>query len=477
MNRNLKARSRRHEQGFRFALAALVVLLVHLSFGPALAQVSSGGDSDKTATANDAVEVAMVRHAPVIAGSVNGSVRMLLPENVTIAGSTVVTGDLKVPGTPRVRMTGRAVYAGTVDQGGPMQPTNHLVTLGGQARLGHVMRCIDQLQMASIDAPSAPQGTESITLSQPDQCIRHWETVRDLTLTGQALACPVPAGDYGAFRADAGTGFILGVAGSTIPSHYSFESLALGSHSSFQVVGPVVVTVTSGPTLGGSVGNASYPSWLKLQICSGDLTLNAGSTLNALVLAPRSTVFVNTNAMLVGFVSTDRLWVGSGGVISGAGDGPDPQGPTEIFSYQSLWRYKIFANPDEVPEGWEEADFKATGWVSGRGAFASGGYCDLQVMRQTDWPVNTDIVIRKNFRLPNGVTSLRISGTVDNEVQIFLNGRLITDWVQHDGCAQPDDISFTAPANSYWAGMNTIAIRARDAGDQSFIDYRVTINE
>jgi len=96
MNRNLKARSRRHEQGFRFALAALVVLLVHLSFGPALAQVSSGGDSDKTATANDAVEVAMVRHAPVIAGSVNGSVRMLLPENVTIAGCTTAARSLTI---------------------------------------------------------------------------------------------------------------------------------------------------------------------------------------------------------------------------------------------------------------------------------------------------------------------------------------------------------------------------------------------
>ena len=58
MNRNLKARSRRHEQGFRFALAALVVLLVHFSFGPALAQVSSGGDTDKTATANgDGLEI------------------------------------------------------------------------------------------------------------------------------------------------------------------------------------------------------------------------------------------------------------------------------------------------------------------------------------------------------------------------------------------------------------------------------------
>ena len=181
--------------------------------------------------------------------------------------------------------------------------------------------------------------------------------------------------------------------------------------------------------------------------------------------------------MLVGFTAADRLWVGSGGVICGAVEGPDPQGPTEIFGYQSLWRYKVFSNLDDIPSGWEEADFKATGFTSGRGAFASGGYCDLQVTRQTDWPVNSVIVIRKNFRLPSTVTSLRISGSVDNEVMIYLNGRLITDWMLHDGCAQLDDISFTAPAGSYHTGLNTIAICARDAGDQSFLDYRVSINE
>ena len=54
---------------------------------------------------------------------------------------------------------------------------------------------------------------------------------------------------------------------------------------------------------------------------------------------------------------------------------------------------------------------------------------------------------------------------------------VITDWLTHDGCAQPDDLSFTAPVNSYWQGVNVIAIRARDAGDQSFLDYRVSINE
>lgn len=478
MNRIHSAERSPHEQGIRLAIVAVVVLLLNISFGPAFAQVATLEDAAKTSTnPADVVQVAMVRHAPTIAGMVSGSMRMLLPENATIAGSAVIKGDLLIPGMPRVRLVGRPDYGGTMDDSGYAQPTNHLVTLGGQACLRHVMRCVDPLMMPTVDTPPAPQGMEDYVLTRPEQCIRMWGTVRDVTLSGDAVACAVPPGNYRNFRADAGTGFILGTAGSTIPTHYSFESLAMSGQTALQVVGPVVVTVSTGTTLGGSAGNAANPTWLKLQILTGDLTLNAGSSLNAFVAAPRSSVFINSNAMLVGFVASDRLWVGSGGVISGAAAGPDPEVPTEIFGYQSLWRYKIFASQDEVPEGWEEADFKATGWISGRGAFASGGYCDLQVTRQTDWPVNSVIAIRKSFRLPIGVTSLRISGTVDNDVQIFLNGRLITDWVTHDGCAQPDDLSFTAPAGSYHSGLNVIAIRAQDAGDQSFLDYRVSINE
>ena len=478
MNRILTTETYRHEQGIRFSFAALVVLMLSLGLGPAFAQVGAPETSSKASTISDEIlKVAMVRHAPTIAGTVNGTIQMLLPENVTVAGSSIITGDLKVPGTPAVNITGRPVYGGTIDEGGYMQPTNHVISLGGLARLRHVIRCVNPLPMPTIDAPEAPLGTEEFVLSQPDQCIRHWETVRSLTLTGQALACAVPPGDYGTFRADAGTGFILGVAGSSIPTLYSFESLTMSSQTSLQVVGPVIVTITGGMTLGGSAGNPANPSMLTIRISQGDVTLNAGSTLNAMLVAPRSTVSVNGNAMLVGFVTSDRLWVGIGGVICAGMESPGPQGPIEIFGYQSSWRYKIFANPDEVPEHWEEVDFKATGWANGRGAFASGGNCDLQVMRITDWPVNTDIIIRKNFRLPTNVTSLRISGTVDNEVQIFLNGRLITDWVSHEGCAQPDDLSFTAPPNSYRAGINTIAIRARGTNVQSFLDYRVSVNE
>lgn len=478
MIRNFSARDSRHEQGSRLALLAVAALVLNLGLGTASTRAGTPQSASKDAsTTAEPCEVAMVRHSPSIAGTVDGSIRQLLPEYASIGGSAVINGDVLVPGMPTVRMTGHPVYGGTVDQGGLMLPDDYLVAISGRARLRHVVRCVNPLPVPAIDSPPAPQGTEDVVLSQPDQCIRHWETVRNLTLTGQAVACPVPAGNYGAFRADAGTGFILGDASSNAPLHYSFQSLALSNQSSLQIVGPVVVTLGSGLTLSGSAGNPANPAWLKLQLCIGDLTLNSGSTLSAFVLAPRSTVFVNGNAFLVGFVAADRLWVGSGGVISGAGEGPDPQTPTEIFGYQSLWRYKVFANLDDVPSGWEEADFKATGFRSGRAAFASGGYCDLQVTRQTDWPCNSVIVIRKNFRLPATVTSLRISGTVDNEVMIYLNGRLITDWVLHDGCAQPDDISFTAPAGSYHSGLNTIAICARDTGDQSFLDYRVSINE
>lgn len=466
-----------HEQGIRSGLAALVALALIFCTMPAFAQTATNDSPTSGRTATAIPEVMMIRHAPSIAGTVTGSIRQLLPEYLSLGGSSIVSGDVMVPGTPRVRLTGSAVYAGTIDEGGAMLPNNYMVALGGQARLRHIIRCVDPKPMPSVDAPEAPAGTETIVLSTPEQCVRHWDTVRNLTVTGQALACAVPSGVYGNFRAEAGTGLILGVAGSSWPTHYSFESLEISGQASLQIVGPVVITIVRGMTLSGSAGSANNPSWLKLQICQGDLTLNAGSSLNANVLAPRSSVYVNGNAMLTGYLAADRLWIGAGGVVSNVMTAPGSDEPSQIFGYQSAWRYKVFAITEEAPDGWEENDFRATGWTNGRGSFASGGYCEMQGMRMTDWPVSSQIIIRKNFRLSSNVTSLRISGTVAGDVQIYLNGRLVTDWVTHEGCPQSDDLSFTAPANSYWPGLNTIAIRARSTGDQSFLDYRVSINE
>ncbi|HND56644.1 MAG TPA: hypothetical protein PLV92_29700, partial [Pirellulaceae bacterium] len=232
-------------------------------------------------------------------------------------------------------------------------------------------------------------------------------------------------------------------------------------------------------TLNASAGNSAHAEWLTINTNCGGVTLNGGSSLSAIVNAPNGCVTINGNSQLCGKVACDRLRVNGNGVLTCCiSETPvDPPGPTEIFGYQAPWKYMVFEDMGAVPANWYALNFDDSAWPTANGAFASGGYCDLQLTGQTNWPVNSDIVIRRTFTLPAGVITLRIAGTVDNDVQIYLNGNLITDWVTHDGCAQPDDISFTAPVGTYHTGTNLLAIRARDRGDQSFVDYRVTIND
>ena len=44
---------------------------------------------------------ALVRHAPTVIGTVDGSVHQMLPESVTLSGGARVTRDLLVPGFRR----------------------------------------------------------------------------------------------------------------------------------------------------------------------------------------------------------------------------------------------------------------------------------------------------------------------------------------------------------------------------------------
>ena len=72
-------------------------VLAMAAMGPWTAVVRGGGPAG----------IALVRHAPEISGTVDGSVQQLLGEGVTLSGGATVTGDLLVPGTPAVRLNGK----------------------------------------------------------------------------------------------------------------------------------------------------------------------------------------------------------------------------------------------------------------------------------------------------------------------------------------------------------------------------------
>jgi rhamnogalacturonan endolyase len=259
---------------------------------------------------------ALVRHAPVVNGRLNGSLQLLLGENTTLNSSAAVSGDFLVPGTPTVRLNGSPAYGGTTDSTGSASPASYTVTLNGGATLRHVVRRVDPLPFPSVAPPPSPTGTRDVVLNNAGQSAGNFATIRNLTLNSNAGLRAVPPGTYGTFVANGSSGFILGVAGSTTASAYNLQGLTLNSGASLQVVGPVTLTLANGVTLNSSAGNAANPQWLTVAIASGGLTLNSGATLHGLVTVPLGTVTLNGS--LNGRVRADRLVVNGAGSLSNA---------------------------------------------------------------------------------------------------------------------------------------------------------------
>jgi hypothetical protein len=287
---------------FFVTLCAMVVFAVFSETEIMRAQQSSGPRTT-------------VRHGFTINGRIEGSVQQLTGENTTINGGGVLTGDLLVPGVPTVRLNGNPTFGGTVQGSGSAQPTNYQVTVNGNAQLGHLITRTDPIAMPTVAAPPSAAGARDVTLNNSTQSPGNFATLRDLILNGNVGLIPVPPGTYRKFTANGGSGFVLGVTGSTQPAVYNFNSLLLNGGSQLQIVGPVVLTSATAVTLNATMGSASNPLWLSLQVATGGLTLNGGSALYGLVTAPSGSVTINGNSSLIGNLICDRLTVNGNGLL------------------------------------------------------------------------------------------------------------------------------------------------------------------
>ncbi len=278
---------------------------------------------DYTGSLSDSLVVtigALVRHAPVLNGGLDGSVQVLLPESVTLNGNAWVSGDLLVPGTPTVRLNGQPVYGGTIDGNGAVAPSSHTITLNGGAVLRHVVRRTDALSLPVVAAPPAPAGTRNVSLNSAGQSPGDSATIRNLTLNGNAGELVVPPGTYGALTANGSSRFVFGVAGATEPEVYNLQGLTLNGSSRLVIVGPVIVNLANGTALNGPAGEPLHPEWLELNIASGGLTLNGNVAFAGYVAAPAGSVTVNGNSMLTGGVIADRLTINGNGQVVEAGE-------------------------------------------------------------------------------------------------------------------------------------------------------------
>ena len=270
------------------------------------------GSTASTTAVLSIAATALVNHAPVVNGVVDGSVEQMQAENVTLNSKAVISGDLLVPGTPNLVLNGSPTFGGTVDGSGSATPSGFTVTLNGAATLGQLVRRTDPVSLPLVSAPAPPAGTRNVTLNNASQSVGDWSTVRNLTLNSNVGQIAVPAGAYGDFTANRGSGFTLGVAGATFPSIYYFQNLALNSQAQVQVVGPVIVIVANGFQINGAaVGNPAAPAWLTLNISAGSLALNSGATVYGYVTVASGTLTVS--GQIVGGAACDRLTINGSG--------------------------------------------------------------------------------------------------------------------------------------------------------------------
>lgn len=279
--------------------------------------ISNGaGSVTSNAASLSIAAVALVRQASV-GGVVEGSLQQMLGQNFTLNGNASISGDLRVPGTPRVILNGQPAFGGTIDGAGSEMPDNYAITLNSGATLGRVVRRTDPVPLPAVSAPPAPAGTRNVILNNPNESPGDWTTLRNLTLNGAAGQIAVPAGAYGDFTANgASAGFTLGIAGATVPSAYSFQRVTLNGASQLRIAGPVILTVANGFNVNGLIGNAANPAWLTLRIFAGDLTLNGAAQVHGYVSAPAGTVIINGGARLSGGLASDRLLLNGNGRLS-----------------------------------------------------------------------------------------------------------------------------------------------------------------
>jgi hypothetical protein len=284
------------------------------------------------APAQQANGVALVRRAPTLNGTVEGSVHVMTAENITLNGGAIVTGDLLVPGTPAVQLNGSPTYGGTLDGSGNPTPATYTIKLNGGAFLSHVVRRTNAIDLPVVAAPPSPTGTRNVTLAGPSDSPGDFATLKDLTLGNNVGQVVVPPGTYGNFNAGAGSGFTLGLVGATTPAIYNFQSLALNSNSSFQIVGPVVVTVGGDLSANATMGAAAHPEWLKLRLANGSLTVAGQRIVYAQLEAPGGALTLKGGSQFIGTVATDNLVVEGNALLRVMAPPSTNQLPTVILT-------------------------------------------------------------------------------------------------------------------------------------------------
>ena len=113
--------------------------------------------------------------------------------------------------------------------------------------------------------------------------------------------------------------------------------------------------------------------------------------------------------------------------LAGASGVASAAGPGTAISYTSTWSYAS----GEVAGGWMNPAFDASSWATDAAPFSdrSPVYCGdaygaagLPTSANTDFAVNSSLFLRNAFSLPADAWGLHLTGTIDNDASVWVNG-------------------------------------------------------
>jgi hypothetical protein len=146
---------------------------------------------------------------------------------------------------------------------------------------------------------------------------------------------------------------------------------------------------------------------------------------------------------------------------------PSAQEPTAIVPYGAGgYSFKVVQHGDLAGFQSPTFDAAAAGFQSDGNAPFGSGCRDSR----TDWPANTDLLVRKEVTVPPGAEGITVSLAIDNDDVVYWNGTQIGSGT-HEGCASGD--SYAVPAALAHSGPNLLAVRGIDRGVATYLDVTV----
>jgi hypothetical protein len=322
------------------------------------------------------------------------------------------------------------------------------------------------------------------------------------------------------------------------PNPFTYEVCATTTNINVPVADLFLAHNVTNPTTGITAAQVLPKGGTLGLECDTQISMRPASGAGVFELARRGDVrgaVASLASAAEGLFVTDAFAGGTKTSISGTAHSASPFGlvdVNDIIPYQNgQWAYHapVFTGvpgpmTGDIPAYGPNTAFVpagSPGWVVstspfGTAPFGSGTSADgnqfgcalsnlpnLNLVWPTFYPMppttgnlNTDsssiFLMQATFYIPADWTpSIQIGVAIDNDIQIYLNGKDVTDsgtvaagtnatydgsqFLIHEGCATQDSYVITFPASKFNTGTtpNVIAVRARDRGDESYVDLRV----